>query len=127
MPDNVRTDDVLEALARASTGLVYPSESDAPFEPFRWPATSASESARDAVVRHVKRGARIEEVSVDDFFAELQGSDDGERFKALRQAVELTLSGLKVIRAGERKIDVYLIGRTRAGDWAGLHTTSVET
>ena len=121
------TDDDQQALARASAGLTYPSESDAPFEPFRWPAASARETVRDAVARHGKRGVRVDEVSVDDFFAELDGSDDAERYKALRQALESHLSGLKVIRTGERKVDVYLIGRTKNGDWAGLHTTSVET
>ena len=127
MPDDARTDDVLHALAGASAGLMYPSESDAPFQPFGWPAVSANEPARGAVARHAKRGARMEEVSIDDFFVELEGADDAERFKALRQTLESSLIGPKVIRAGEREIDVYLIGRTRAGDWAGLHTTSVET
>ena len=120
--------DDLQALARASAGLVYPSETDAPFEPFRWPAASLKESGRDAVLKHVKRGGPVEEVSLGDFFAELEGSDDADRYKALRQALEARLSGLTVVRVGERKVDVYLIGRTRAaGDWVGLHTTSVET
>jgi hypothetical protein len=127
MPDDPGKSDELQALTRASEGLTYPSESDAPFDTFRWPASSAHESARDAVATRGKRGARIEEVSADDFFAELAGSDHAERFKALRQVLESRLSGLTVIRTGERKVDVYLIGRTRTGDWAGLHTTSVET
>jgi hypothetical protein len=122
-----RTPDDLQALAHAMEGLTYPSESDAPFEPFRWPASRPGASARDAVVAHVKGGAKIEEVSPADFFAELEGSDDAERYRQLRRVLESRLSDLKVIRAGERKVDVYLIGRTHAGDWAGLHTTSVET
>jgi hypothetical protein len=122
-----RTPDDLQALAHASEGLTYPSESDAPFEPFQWPAASAGGSARDAVAALGKAGARIEEISPGDFFAELAGSDDAERFKALRQTLESRLSGLKVIRVGERRVDVYLIGRARTGHWAGLHTTSVET
>ena len=39
------------------------------------------------------------------------------------------LAGLKVFRVGtgEVRVDVYLIGKTRSGKWAGLHTVSVET
>jgi hypothetical protein len=28
---------------------------------------------------------------------------------------------------GKTKIDIYLVGKTPDGDWAGLKTTSVET
>jgi hypothetical protein len=127
MPDDTGKSEDLRAIARASAGLTYPSESDAAFESFRWPAASPRESARDAAARRGKGGARVEELSAADFFAELEGSDDARRYADLRRTLEARLSGLKVIRVGERKLDVYLIGRTHAGDWAGLHTTSVET
>ena len=127
MPDDANQLDDLQALARAGAGLIYPSETDAPFEPFGWPAESSRETARDAVLNHAKRTGPVEDVSLADFFAELQGSDNAKRYKALRLTLESRLAGLKVIRVGERKVDVYLIGRTRAGDWAGLRTTSVET
>ena len=65
------------------------------------------------MARHGRRDARVEEVSVGDFFAELEGSEDADRYKALRQALEARLSGLTVIRIGERKVDVYLIGRAQ--------------
>src|SRR4051812_10529751 len=121
-------DDELKPLSDASRGLLYPSESDAPFDVFRWPGKIGA-TAKEAVVAQTKAGRTIEEVSIDDFFAGVEGSDDEERFKQLRGVVERTLMAPRVFRAGAgaTKVDVYLIGKTRGGDWVGLHTTSVET
>jgi hypothetical protein len=120
--------DELDALRRASAGLLYPSESDAPFDVFRWDAPGdAGGSATKAVAAHSGGGEPVEETSLDAFFTALDGSQDAARFRELRRAVESSLTSPTVVRVGERKIDVYLIGRTRSGAWAGLHTTSVET
>jgi hypothetical protein len=121
-------DDELKPLTDASRGLLYPSESDAPIDAFRWPGKIGA-TAKEAVVAQAKAGRKIEEVSIDDFFAGVEGSDDEERFRQLRSVVENTLTAPKIFRVGvgETKVDVYLIGKTRGGDWCGLHTTSVET
>jgi hypothetical protein len=120
--------DDLQEIRKAIDGLEYPSESDAPFDLVRWPAQGAG-AARDQVVAHGGANRKVEEVTLDAFFAELIASEDGERYKRLRRALESQLKELKIFRVGvgEPKVDVYLVGRTRVGDWAGLHTTSVET
>lgn len=118
--------DELAALRSASAGLLYPSESDAPFDVFRWEGL-ATNSAKEAVVARAGSGDPIEETSLDAFFQGLAGSEDAARFQALRREIESSVSHPTVVRVGERKVDVYLIGRTRSGAWAGLHTTSVET
>ena len=114
-------------LRRASEGLEYPSESDAPLEPFWWPAGHEN-SAREQVAQRAG-GRKVEEVALGPFFAELEASEEGAKWKALRQALETKLSGAAAFRvgAGERKVDVYVVGRAKSGAWAGLHTTSVET
>jgi hypothetical protein len=123
----MQADDLAE-IRKAAEGLQYPSESDAPFDVFRWPGTTSG-AARNVVASHGGAGRKIEEVTIDAFFAELIESDDGERYKQLRRALELNLKELKVFRVGvgEPKVDIYLVGRTRIGELAGLHTTSVET
>jgi hypothetical protein len=123
----MQADDLAE-ITKAASGLQYPSESDAPFDVFRWPGTTSG-TARDVVGSHGGAGRKIEEVAIDAFFAELIESDDGERYKRLRRALESELKDLKIFRVGvgEPKVDVYLLGRTRVGELAGLHTTSVET
>lgn len=112
---------------------MYPSENDSPFDAFWWPTADKGappgQTARDQVAAQAKPGATVEEVPVQRFFGDLEGFDDAERFRQLRQVLASRLSGLAVFRAsaGEAEVDVYLIGRTKSGDWAGLHTVSVET
>jgi hypothetical protein len=117
----------VKALREAVAGLEYPSESDRPFDVFRWPGDTAP--AREAVAAHAGAGRKIDEVTVDEFLKQLEGSDDAERFRQLRRTLESQLKGLKIFRVGggEVKVDVYLIGRARSGEWVGLHTVSVET
>ena len=120
-------DDLLSSLRAAAEGLYYPSESDAPFEPFRWPA-AAGWTARAAVAAHEDEGARIEEVSADASFGPLESGEDADRYRQLRRTLERAVRDLTVIRAGEVRVAIYLIGRTRRGDgWVGLRTTSIET
>jgi hypothetical protein len=118
----------IEQLKKAVEGLTYPSESDEPFDVFFWDA-KGSASAKDQVVVHAGKGRGIEEVPVEKFFADLKDSEDADRFEKLRHVLESQLAGLKVFRVGtgEVRVDVYLIGKTRSGEWAGLHTVSVET
>ena len=118
--------DALDRLKQASAGLLYPSESDEPFDVFRWSA-QGKDTAGEQIAAHGGKGRKIEEIAVNLFFRELEDADDAERFKQLRQAAEASLTELKVFRIGSVRIDVYLIGRTHSGEWAGLHTVSVET
>jgi len=109
---------ILASLRTAVAGLLYPSETDAPFDVISsWP------------VKEGKPPRKVEEVAPDDFFGELRESDDAARFAQLRRALECNLSGVKVVRvgAGEPKVDVYLVGRSKSGATLGVHTTSVET
>lgn len=118
--------DPLEPLRQAIDGLTYPSESDEPFDVFRWDATGA---ARDQVAAHAGNGRKIEAVPVDAFFSQLDDADDAERFRALRRVLESTLKDLQIFRApgADAEVDVFLVGRLPSGNWAGLHTRSVET
>jgi len=115
-------------LRRAAEGLTYPSDSDEPFDAFEWDASGAS-LASDQVAAHAGDGRKIKEVPVGSFFEQLDDSDDAEKYRALRQVLESQLTGCKIFRAGdgEVRVDIYLIGATRRGGWAGLHTVSVES
>jgi hypothetical protein len=116
--------DVAKQLAAVTKDLLYPSDSEAPFEPVLWPP--GPQDARAAVTANAEPpvGAKIEEVSPGDFFGEL--SDDS-RFAALQQTLQKELPGYQVFRVGQVNIAIYLIGKTGEGAWAGLKTTSVET
>src|SRR5207248_9210996 len=125
------------ALRAATDGLSYQSETDAPWTVIDWP-TAEGEPTAEAVRkrgRH-KADAPAEEQSVDEFFAPLVAEQDwygdeekatSARYRQLRDAVKHLLGGPKVVRIGERKIAVYVIGTAKEGGWAGVKTTAVET
>lgn len=119
-------DELTDELRAATDGLYYPSESDAPFEWFDWPAT-AGRTARAAVAGHEPAGARIEEQSPDAFFEPLADGEDADRFARLRTLLERRVADQTVVRAGEVRVNIYLIGRTRDGGWVGVRTTAIET
>ena len=118
--------DALKPLRQAADGLTYPSESDEPFDAFRWDGTGA---ARDQIAAHARKGRKIEAVPVDAIFGQLDEADDAERFRALRQVLESTVKDLQIFRAvgGDAEVDVFLVGQLASGQLAGLHTISVET
>jgi hypothetical protein len=86
----MQDDSTLAALKKASQGLMMPSESEAPFEPFVWEGGDklTPRAPAEAGQGRAGRGCKV--------------GDDAEQ-------------------------DVYIVGRTRAGRWAGLKTTVVET
>ena len=47
--------------------------------------------------------------------------------RTLQKVVGEQLSGVKVFRFGDVDVDVYLVGTTKGGEWAGLKTKAVET
>ena len=120
-------DAVLDALRKASKGLQYTSETEAGFEAFAWAGGGNLTPARVRELSGAGAGTAVEEDSLDNFFAAVP-PEDKSKFDALRQALEGQLSGVKVYRVGdEPEKDVYVVGKTTDGRWAGLKTTVVET
>ncbi len=117
--------DDLKDIGNAINGLTYPSESDEAFDLFQW--GSAAGNAQAQVLAHARVRQPIAEVHVNDFFAALDGTDDAARFRDLRRALEASLTDLRVFRVGKIRVEIYIVGKTKAGQWAGVHTTSVET
>src|SRR4051794_32124715 len=113
-------DELLRLLSEASAGLLYPSESDEPFEAFVWQATESDALRQLAALG--KPIVPLREQSAEEFFQELIAGDDGPRYAQLRALLESRLAGLRVLRIGEIEVAVYLIGRASFGDWAGLRT-----
>ena len=125
-------DDAAASIQTAAAGLLYPSESDAPFDLVRWdPAAGDPSPATIAALaggKGKKKVRPVEDVSPDEFFAALAETDDAAKFKSLEQALKKSLSDLRVYRVGgSAKVDIYVLGRAATGERLGLHTTSVET
>jgi hypothetical protein len=120
----------LTALQKASAGLLYPSDSDEPFEAFSW--GKASGSLAPAVVQKLAGAGpkeAMKQVALGDFFKNLTSDDcdNAEKYKALLKVVNEQLSGVKVFRFGDVEVEIYVVGKTKDGEWAGLKTKAVET
>lgn len=129
--------DAFQALQQASDGLLFLSETDAPFETLFWPDISVAEltPARVAELASAPRGVSAEAVTVKVFFRNATRAESWHnaeeaaevgRFKALAKAIETTLIDARVYRIGETRIDCYIVGGIEGG-CGGLKTQVVET
>ena len=120
----------LTALQKASEGLLYPSDTDEPFVAFSW-GQAAGDLTADKVRQLAGVGpkAAVQERTLAEFFTNLTSdeAEDADKYKNLQKVVGEQLSGVKVYRFGDVEKDIYLVGKTSAGEWAGLKTKAVET
>jgi hypothetical protein len=120
-------DRVLGALAQASQGLVYTSETDAGFKPFAWKDGDRLTEERLLQLAGAEPGTAVEQTTLDAFFR-LVPSEDRPQFQKLAEALQAQLSGVQVYKVGdEAEKQVYIVGKAPDGRWAGLKTTVVET
>src|SRR5436305_1598813 len=127
---------VVDALEKASQGLLFPSETDAPFEAFEWRSEEGKpDKARVLELAGLPPGTPVKTKGLDAFFKdatqEQDWTDDAEKaeaqkFKQLVGTLKESLKDVKVFQAGKGESDVYIVGRTESG-WAGLKTKVVET
>lgn len=121
-------DAVLDALKKASKGLRYTSETDAPLEPFVWEGIGDKLTVKQVPkLAGAAEGTAVEQTTLDAFFGAVP-PEDKARFDNLAKALQEQLSGIKVYKVGdEAEKVVYIVGKTKDGRWAGLKTTVVET
>lgn len=126
----------LAALADAAEGLLVPSESDAPLEPFHWEGEGALTPEALVASLGLSPDTPVETRTLDAFFAPLMREatwmDDAQReqaakFAALRDRIAADLANVEVYRLGRIQITVVIAGRTGDGATGGLRTTLVET
>ena len=127
---------LLSELKEATKDLLFMSESDYPFEVFRW--DKEREITPDVLRKVAGKGADdpVEERSVDEFFKQAvamqdwHGNDEkvtAQKYQALVKLLKERLTDLKVYRVGSVNITVFILGKDQAGDWVGLSTQVVET
>jgi hypothetical protein len=126
---------MMRELKRLTKGLQFQSESDYPVEPFAPDAGRGADSARD-VITSVKGDPEARAVDFDNFFAaatEEQDWHDADararvrKFQALIKYLKENLTDIQVFKVGDAESDVYVIGRTASGNFAGVKTKVVET
>lgn len=128
--------DALAAMTAASAGLLMPSESDYPFEPFRWTGPGPLSAAALLVHLGLPPETPVEMrdamalldslAAAQDWHAEEERAT-AARFARLRDTIAAHLADVLVYRAGSIEIALVIAGRDRSGAVVGLRTTVVET
>jgi len=133
-PNPMTAEELVHALQTVSKDLLMPSESDYPFEIFRW------ENAMPTIDEVFARAGYaadtpVESVDLDYFFRNLceekEWHDETQKAQAskFRQFADLMkshLKGLQVYRIGSVEIDVYAAGKI-GKDVVGFKTKVIET
>lgn len=128
---------LIDEIAAASEGLLFPSETDAPVQPFVWeaPAPFSIEALRQA--QGYDSSTPIAKLDPDEFFGPATRSYDWHseeeqervrRFRALLVTLKSRLHDLAAYKIGESgMMDVFVVGRTEDDTFAGVTTQVVET
>ncbi len=112
------------------------SESDYPFQVIRWEGLNEITPQFLREVTGQNDDAPVTVQSVAGFFGnrmavqKLTGERDRVELKgyeALLRILNDNLDDLKVYRIGEINIPVFILGRSKTGNWLGLSTRVVET
>lgn len=130
-------EDIRRVLEEATKDLLYQSESDEPFEVVQWNIPQEDLAITD--VLRLSGHAESEPVKVtsfESFFEPLlkdkdwHGSDekaDVEKYRSLVKAMNRHLADIQVFRIGSIQVHIYIVGKAKGGNWAGIKTVAVET
>src|SRR3954467_5753899 len=123
-------------LKSLTEGLSYQSESDYPVEPYVRKAGEGTPSAEEFAAGREGEDAAVRELDFDSFFGNYTAEQDwwgederavAKKFQALVAFLKTNLKEIKVYRVGDVEADVYIVGKTASGDFAGVKTKIVET
>ncbi|PAX51346.1 nuclease A inhibitor family protein [Brunnivagina elsteri] len=130
---------LLEKLKQASSNLLFPSESEYPFDVFLWKfIADKPEINRELILKQLEKPSdtQIEIVEIDPFFEiatteqDWHGEEEKEtvkKYQSLVKVIKENLTEIKVARIGKIEIDIYILGKTASNDIAGLSTKVIET
>jgi hypothetical protein len=130
---------LLEKLKQASNNLLFPSESEYPFDVFLWKFTDDKlEINPELILKTLKKPSEtsIEIIDIDLFFEiaiteqDWHGVEEKEivkKYQSLVRVIKENLTETKVARIGKIEIDIYIFGKTASNDIAGLSTKAIET
>lgn len=129
---------LLRRLRTLTKGLSYMSESDYPVQPFMQAGKDQPTLTAQDVVNAQRSApdAPVSELTFERFFQNVAQEQDwqsaetramAKQFQALRDFLTANLSDIKVYRVGGTEADVYVLGKTKGGNFAGVTTKVVET
>jgi hypothetical protein len=122
-----KSNPTLDALTQAAKGLKFVSETEAALEAFAWPGGSSLNKA--TICKQAGRDSKtdVQTMTLQDFFHAVP-AEDKAKFDQLATVLTKQLTGLKVYKVGdEAEKQVFIVGKSTDGQWAGLKTSVVET
>ena len=131
--DGASLSDKLKSL---TDGLSYQSESDYAVEPYVRASGEGAPTAEEFAKGREGDDAAVRGLDFDSFFGNYTSEQDwwGEeeratagKFQALVAFLKGNLTDVKVYRVGDVEADVYVVGKTSSGEYAGVKTKIVET
>ena len=133
----MKTDEqILDEIAKAARGLLRMSESDYAVEPYARAAGEGAPTAAEFAKGREGDDASVRELNFESFFGNYTQEQDwwGEeerataaKFQALVAFLKQNLKDIKLYRVGDVEADVYIVGKTASGEYAGVKTKTVET
>src|SRR5262249_43992583 len=90
-------DPILDALQQASKGLLWPSESEAPLEPFLWKDGGALTHERLLELAGAEEGTAVEETDLGSLLRTIP-PEDRAKFDRLAKVLQEQLAGIKVYK-----------------------------
>ena len=138
MFDEEKVQVLLSKLETASDNLLYPSDSDEPFEGFFWDTDEEAplSEARVLALLELPTDTPIRQKKLDDFFRVVttpqewhneEDLDTVEKFQELVYTIRKNLTRLQVFMVGQVEIEAYVVGKAPEGFWAGLKTKVIDT
>ena len=111
---------ILQQLENVTTGLLFMSESDFPFELIQW--TGMAEITPDFIrtVTGESKDCPVQEIEVDDFLS-------SGLYQPLLLVLRSQLLEVRAYKVGRINMPVYLVGRSGEGSWLGVVTRVVQT
>jgi len=131
------TQTAMTDLQAAINGLTFPSESDEPFQVVTLGKSDAPLTDDKLLgMTQQPRQARLERVDAGPFFGRLTipqqnlGQVDPEmarRYSKLLEVLNTHLTDIQVVKFGQGEVAIYILGRTKDGQYAGVRTAATET
>ncbi|PMD98804.1 MULTISPECIES: nuclease A inhibitor family protein [Siphonobacter] len=130
---------LIENLKQEVNGLLYTSESDAPFEVNalpEWQEETPPEAEAFRTLLGLEADVPVKIQKIESFFRPLLKTYDWfgeeenqtvERYQQLKSFVATQLTKPQVYRVGEVEIDIYIVGQSVDGPWVSLKTKATET
>jgi len=130
--------ELCKTLSEASSGLLYQTELDYPFEVFIHDNTQGTNINKETILKLMKGSPEdpIEEFDFDFLFAtptleqDWHSPEDKKRvarYQNLVSSIRENLMEIKVYRKGSIFIDIYITGRAPSGNIAVISTKQMQT